>query len=80
MSQNTRAPRSQEVDESQNDQSQADAGEKRCATCGDVVDPSDYRVKQCTVCGSWYCYKHLGQYKAQCIPCKTYSLKNCYGR
>lgn len=54
--------------------------EKRCATCGDVVDPNDYRVKQCTQCGSWYCYKHLGQYKAQCIPCKTYSLKNCYGR
>jgi hypothetical protein len=51
-----------------------------CAICGDSVDSDDYRVKQCSECGSWFCYKHLGQYKAQCTPCKTYSLKNCYGR
>ena len=54
--------------------------QKKCATCGVEVDPNDYHVKQCTECGSWYCYKHLGQYKQQCIPCKTYTLKNCYGR
>ncbi len=51
-----------------------------CATCGVPVDPEDYNVKQCNKCGAWYCYRHVGQYKAQCIPCKTYSLKNRYGR
>ena len=51
-----------------------------CATCGVTVDTDDYNVKQCTKCGSWYCYLHVGQYKAQCIPCKTYSLKNLHGR
>lgn len=51
-----------------------------CAICGITIDPDDYRVKQCSECGSWFCYLHLGQYKSQCTPCKTYSLKNCYGR
>jgi hypothetical protein len=51
-----------------------------CKICGEPVDPKDFRVKRCTECGSWFCYLHLGQYKAQCTPCKTYSLKNCYGR
>jgi predicted nucleic acid binding AN1-type Zn finger protein len=80
MSQNRCTISDEAVDENQGSQSKSDSEEKRCATCGVVVDPSDYHVKQCTICGSWYCYKHLGQYKAQCIPCKTYSLKNCYGR
>jgi hypothetical protein len=80
MSQNTCATRNEESDEKETCTASEDSGEKRCATCGEVVDPNDYHVKQCTVCGSWYCYKHLGQYKQQCIPCKTYSLKNCYGR
>jgi hypothetical protein len=51
-----------------------------CAICGDLADSDDYHVKQCTECGSWFCYRHLGQYKSQCTPCKTYTLKNCYGR
>ena len=51
-----------------------------CATCGVTVDTDDYNVKQCTECGSWYCYLHVGQYKAQCIPRKTYSLNNLHGR
>jgi DNA-directed RNA polymerase subunit RPC12/RpoP len=54
--------------------------ETKCAICGEPVDPGDYRVKQCTTCGSWFCYKHLGQYKALCNLCKTYTLKNLYGR
>ncbi len=53
---------------------------KTCAICGEVVDPCDYRVKQCIKCGSWFCYKHLGQYKAQCTLCTTYTLRNLYGR
>lgn len=80
MSQKTCAIRSQAVDKRQDCINQDNSDVKRCATCGEVVDPDDYRVKQCTECGSWYCYRHLGQYKAQCIPCKTYSLKNRYGR
>ena len=80
MSQKACAIEIEAADEQQNGSTAEDSNVKRCATCGDVVDPSDYHVKQCTVCGSWYCYKHLGQYKQQCIPCKTYSLKNCYGR
>lgn len=80
MSQKACAIRCEEVDEQQDSTTAEDSGEKRCATCGVAVDPRDYRVKQCTECGSWYCYKHLGQYKAQCIPCKTYSLKNLHGR
>jgi len=51
-----------------------------CAICGDTADSDDYQVKQCSKCGSWFCYKHLGQYKTQCTPCKTYTLTNCYGR
>ena len=54
--------------------------QETCAICGEAVDPADYRVKQCTECGSWYCFQHLGQYKAQCTPCRTYSLKNLHGR
>lgn len=54
--------------------------EEKCKICGEPVDPNDYRVKKCSECGSWFCYLHLGQYKSQCTPCKTYSLKNCYGR
>lgn len=80
MSQIACAVRSEEMEEQQSSSTAADSDVKRCATCGDVVDPNDYHVKQCTICGAWYCYKHLGQYKQQCIPCKTYSLKNCYGR
>lgn len=51
-----------------------------CTTCGDSADSEDYHVKRCTECGSWFCYRHLGQYKAQCTSCKTYTLKNFYGR
>lgn len=51
-----------------------------CAICGDSADSDDYNVKQCCKCGSWFCYRHLGQYKTQCTPCKTYTLTNCYGR
>ncbi|MBT0665135.1 hypothetical protein KI809_12580 [Geobacter pelophilus] len=51
-----------------------------CAVCGETADSDDYRVKNCTVCGSWYCYRHLGQYKSQCTSCKTYTLKNLFGR
>ena len=58
----------------------APLSQPRCATCAAPVDPTDYHVKQCTICGAWYCYRHLGQYKAQCVPCKTYTLKNRYGR
>ena len=54
--------------------------EEACAICGEKVDPDDYRVKRCTECGAWFCYLHLGQYKAQCTLCGTYSLKNLYGR
>ena len=51
-----------------------------CAICGAAADSEDYRVKRCTECGSWFCYLHLGQYKAQCTLCGTYSLKNLHGR
>lgn len=61
-------------------QTKAAATLPNCAICGEPVDPEDYRVKSCTECGSWYCYRHLGQYKAQCTPCGTYTLKNLYGR
>jgi DNA-directed RNA polymerase subunit RPC12/RpoP len=53
---------------------------EKCAICDETVDPGDYRVKRCTECGSWFCYRHLGQYKSQCTLCGTYSLKNLYGR
>ena len=51
-----------------------------CAVCGESAESDDYRVKRCTECGSWFCYRHLGQYKSQCMLCKTYTLKNLYGR
>ena len=52
----------------------------KCAICGDEVDSEHYGVKQCAKCSLWFCYKHCGQYKSQCIVCKEYALKNKYGR
>jgi Zn finger protein HypA/HybF involved in hydrogenase expression len=52
----------------------------KCAICGEEVDSEFYGVKQCSNCGLWFCYKHQGQYKSQCIVCKEYALKNKYGR
>jgi hypothetical protein len=52
----------------------------KCAFCGEDADSENYGVKQCSKCGLWFCHKHLGQYKSQCIVCKEYALKNKYGR
>jgi hypothetical protein len=52
---------------------------EKCAICNKDVDTENYLVKKCAKCGSWFCHDHLGQYKWQCILCRTYTLSNIYG-
>jgi hypothetical protein len=52
---------------------------EKCAICNKEIDTDYYLVKQCSKCGLWFCHDHLGQYKAQCLFCRTYTLKNVYG-
>jgi hypothetical protein len=52
---------------------------EQCAICNKDVDTENYLVKKCAKCGSWFCHDHLGQYKWQCILCRTYTLSNVYG-
>jgi hypothetical protein len=52
---------------------------EKCAICKKEIDTEYYLVKQCSKCGSWFCYHHLGQYNWQCLLCMTYTLSNVYG-
>lgn len=49
---------------------------KRCATCGVEIDTESIQDKKCSECGAWFCGKHVGQYKFQCVLCKAYALSN----
>lgn len=49
---------------------------KKCATCGIELDPESLNAKKCSECGAWFCHLHWGQYKWQCVLCKSYALTN----